>query len=76
MSHLLGPAHAEDGLDLNYVKDTGRAIALLQLAQTLNHRTYNVGSGRATTNADIADAIRKTAPDAQVELPTGEQPRT
>ncbi|MFD7942167.1 NAD-dependent epimerase/dehydratase family protein [Streptomyces sp. NPDC059744] len=46
LSHLVGPAFAEDGLDLNYVKDTGRAIALLQLAGKLNHRTYNVGSGR------------------------------
>ncbi|MFI2608520.1 NAD-dependent epimerase/dehydratase family protein [Kitasatospora sp. NPDC018619] len=71
LSHLLGPAHADDGLDLNYVRDTGRALALLQLAERLNHRTYNVGSGRATTNAEIADAIRKTAPDARVDLPSG-----
>jgi len=28
------------------VKDCGRAIALLVLADTLNHRTYNVSSGR------------------------------
>ncbi|MFJ6486460.1 MULTISPECIES: NAD-dependent epimerase/dehydratase family protein [unclassified Streptomyces] len=70
-SHLLGPAFAEDGLDLNYVKDTGRAIALLQLADKLNHRTYNVGSGRATTNAQLIDAIKKVVPDARVDLPTG-----
>lgn len=71
LSHLVGPAQAEDGLDLNYVKDTGRAIALLQLADRLNHRTYNVGSGRATTNAQLADAIRKVVPDARVDLPAG-----
>ncbi len=34
---------AEDGLDLTYVKDTGRAIALLRLADRLNHRTYDIG---------------------------------
>lgn len=71
LSHLVGPAFAEDGLDLNYVKDTGRAIALLQLAGKLNHRTYNVGSGRATTNARLIETIRKVVPDAQVDLPTG-----
>lgn len=71
LSHLVGPAFAEDGLDLNYVKDTGRAIALLQLADKLNHRTYNVGSGRATTNAQLIEAIRKVVPDARVDLPTG-----
>ncbi|MGW1930490.1 NAD-dependent epimerase/dehydratase family protein [Streptomyces sp. NPDC001919] len=71
LGHLLHPAYAEDGLDLTYVKDTGRAIALLQLAPTLNHRTYNIGSGQATTNARIGQAIRKTVPDAQVDLETG-----
>jgi UDP-glucose 4-epimerase len=71
LSQLVGPAFAEDGLDLAYVKDTGRAIALLQLADELNHRTYNVGSGRATTNAQLIEAIRKTVPDARVDLPTG-----
>ncbi|MFB6706111.1 NAD-dependent epimerase/dehydratase family protein [Streptomyces sp. NPDC056333] len=71
LSHLVGPAFAEDGLDLNYVKDTGRAIALLQLAGKLNHRTYNVGSGRATTNAQLIETIRKVVPDAQVDLPAG-----
>ncbi|MET8418069.1 NAD-dependent epimerase/dehydratase family protein [Streptomyces sp. NPDC005134] len=71
LSNLVGPAFAEDGLDLNYVEDTGRAIALLQLADKLNHRTYNVGSGRATTNAQIIEAIKKVVPDARVDLPTG-----
>ncbi|MFE3761753.1 NAD-dependent epimerase/dehydratase family protein [Streptomyces sp. NPDC059104] len=71
LTHLAHPAFADDGLDLTYVKDTGRAIALLQLADTLNHRTYNVGSGRATTNAQIGRAIRKVVPDAQVDLPAG-----
>lgn len=71
LSNLAGPAFAEDGLDLNYVKDTGRAIALLQLANKLNHRTYNVGSGRATTNAQLAEAIRKVVPDARIDLPSG-----
>ncbi|MDJ0346789.1 NAD(P)-dependent oxidoreductase [Streptomyces sp. H10-C2] len=71
LSGLLHPAHAEDAIDLCYVKDTGRAIALLQLTDKLNHRTYNVASGRATSNAEVIAAIKKIIPDAQVDLPTG-----
>jgi UDP-glucose 4-epimerase len=71
LSGLLIPPHAEDSTDLCYVKDTGRAIALLQLAGRLSHRTYNVGSGRATTNAEVIAAIKTVVPGARVELPTG-----
>ncbi|MFF5264122.1 NAD-dependent epimerase/dehydratase family protein [Actinomadura viridis] len=71
LSTLFAPPHAEDSLDLCYVKDTARAIALLQLADRLHHRTYNVGAGRATSNAEIIAAIRKVVPDARIELPTG-----
>ncbi|MGA9859002.1 MAG: NAD(P)-dependent oxidoreductase [Solirubrobacteraceae bacterium] len=71
LSGVSGRMHAEDSLDLCYVKDTGRAIALLQLADRLNHRTYNVASGHATTNAEVAAAIRQAVPDAQVDLPSG-----
>jgi UDP-glucose 4-epimerase len=75
LSGVGGRMHAEDSLDLCYVKDTGRAIALLQLADHLNHRTYNIASGRATTNAEVAAAIRRVVPDAQVELPSGGETR-
>nr|MDT0661437.1 NAD(P)-dependent oxidoreductase [Micromonospora sp. DSM 115978] len=71
LSTLVAPAYEEDSIDLCYVKDTGRAIALLQLADRLNHRTYNVGSGRATTNAEIIAAIRQVVPDARIDLPAG-----
>lgn len=63
--------HVEDSIDLCYVKDCGRAIALLQLADRLNHRTYNVSSGRATSNAEVIAAIRTVVPDAAIDLPTG-----
>jgi UDP-glucose 4-epimerase len=75
LSGVRGRMHAEDSLDLCYVKDTGRAIALLQLADHLSHRTYNVASGHATTNAEIAAAIRQAVPDAQVDLPSGGETR-
>jgi UDP-glucose 4-epimerase len=51
------PPYAGDGIDMLYAPDCGRAIALLQMATTLNHRTYNIGSGRVTTNREVAAAI-------------------
>lgn len=75
LSGVSGRMHAEDSLDLCYVRDTGRAIALLQLTEHLNHHTYNVGSGHATTNAEVAAAIQQVVPDAQVDLPTGGETR-
>jgi UDP-glucose 4-epimerase len=71
LSRLHGPAYAEDAIDLCYAKDAGRALALLQLADRLNHQTYNVASGQATSNAEVSAAIKKTIPYAQVDLPTG-----
>lgn len=71
LSTLPAPAHAEDSIDLCYVKDIARAIALLQLTDRLDHRTYNVASGRATTNAEVTAAIKQVIPGARVELPTG-----
>jgi UDP-glucose 4-epimerase len=72
LSRLANPALAGDAIDLCYAKDAGRALALLQRAPKLNHRTYNVGSGRATTNAEVIAAIKKVIPDARVDLPGGE----
>ena len=71
LSGLLMQPYLGDGLDLCYVKDTGRAIALLQAAEHLNYRTYNVASGRLTTNADVIDAIRSLQPGLNLELPQG-----
>jgi UDP-glucose 4-epimerase len=69
LSGLRSPAYAEDGIDLCYVKDCGRAIALLQLSERLRHRTYNVAAGRLTTYAQVAAAIDAVVPGARVELP-------
>ncbi|WP_329059670.1 NAD-dependent epimerase/dehydratase family protein [Amycolatopsis sp. NBC_01480] len=70
LSGLLVPPHAEDSLDLLYVKDTGRALALLQLAGELRHSTYNIASGRATSNTDVLTAIESVEPGFHFELPS------
>jgi UDP-glucose 4-epimerase len=74
LSALRSPAHADDGIDLCYVKDCGRAIALLQVAEQLSYRTYNVATGRVTTYGELISAIKKIIPDAQIELPGGLDP--
>jgi UDP-glucose 4-epimerase len=73
-SALRSPAYAGDGFDMCYVKDCGRAIALLQLAPRLSYRTYNIASGRVLTNREVAAAVSRLVPDAHVELPEGRNP--
>ncbi len=70
LTGVLGGANAQDGYDMCYVKDAARAIALLQVAETLHHRVYNVASGRATKNQDLVDAIARAIPDFQIALPS------
>jgi UDP-glucose 4-epimerase len=68
------PAYAEDGGDLCYVKDCGRAIALLMLAERLNHGTYNVSTGRLVRNSEVVAAINAVVPGANITLPVGRNP--
>ncbi len=58
-------------VDLAYVFDVGRAIPLLQTADELTHDTYNVGTGRTTTNAEVIAAIKSVVPDFEVALEPG-----
>lgn len=64
----------DDGFDWCYVKDCARGIALLQTAPTLHHRTYNVGSGRASTNRDVLAAVRQAVADANLSMPGADDP--
>jgi UDP-glucose 4-epimerase len=66
--------YTEDATDLCYVKDCGRAIALLMLAERLNHRVYNVSSGRLVRYGEVVDAINAAVPGANITLPEGRGP--
>jgi UDP-glucose 4-epimerase len=68
------PAYAEDASDLCYVKDCGRAIALLMLAERLNHGTYNVSTGRLVRYSEVVAAINAVVPGANITLPEGRNP--
>jgi UDP-glucoronosyl and UDP-glucosyl transferase len=59
---------------LGYVADCARAIALLQCAGTLHHSTYNVGSGRPASPAQVRDALRDIVPGAALDLAPGRDP--
>jgi UDP-glucose 4-epimerase len=67
-------AYADDASDLCYVKDYGRAIALLTLADRLNFSIYNVSAGRRTHYRGVADAINEEVPGANLALPAGRTP--
>ena len=73
-SGLHAVPHAADGIDLLYGRDCGRAVALLATAPELHHPTYNVGAGRATTNAELVAAIQAVHPDFEADLPAGPDP--
>ena len=65
-------AYADDAIDMLYVKDCARAIALLQTAPRLAHPIYNVGSGRAISNAEVAAAIKHAVPGVELDLEPGQ----
>ena len=67
----LGDIYANDGIDMCYVKDCGRAIGSLTVAPQLTHTVYNVGSGQVTTNQQIVAAIQAIVPNANLTLLPG-----
>jgi UDP-glucose 4-epimerase len=67
-------AHAGDATDLCYVKDSGRAIALLMVTDQLNHRIYNVSTGRLVPYSEVVAAINAAVPGANLTLPEGRNP--
>jgi UDP-glucose 4-epimerase len=68
------PLHADDEGDWCYVKDLARGIQLLQSAGPLEHAVYNVGSGRAVSNTQIAGATLAAAPATPTDLAHGASP--
>lgn len=69
-----GVPYEEDAGDLCYVKDCAAGIQLLQMAPRLSHHIYNIGGGRATSNAELAEAVRKAVPGARISLKPGRGP--
>jgi UDP-glucose 4-epimerase len=60
-----GVLHEDDVADWVYVKDLARGIQMLTTADKLNHRIYNVGSGRASSLKETFEAIKAAIPTAK-----------
>jgi len=71
-----GMPNEDDLGNFCYVKDCALGLFLLQTAPTLNHRVYNVSSGRAETYGQFVAAAKKAAPDLRLDLPHGRSPRS
>ncbi|MDB5026845.1 MAG: NAD(P)-dependent oxidoreductase [Candidatus Eremiobacteraeota bacterium] len=69
------PPFELDGRDLCYVEDCANAIAAAHLAQHPRFRIYNVGSGVATSNGQVANAVRAVVPNADLVLREGAGPQ-
>jgi UDP-glucose 4-epimerase len=68
---LRGDLYEDDAQDYCYVKDCGRGVAMLQVAEKLMYQCYNIGAGRATSNKEFANAIRRHYPNAVLPLKPG-----
>ena len=60
-----GKIFEDDQADWTFVGDAARGIAIVHTAASLPHRAYNIGSGRATSNRDAYEAVKKAAPEAK-----------
>jgi len=56
------PPHADEGIDMLYASDCGRAIATVHVAAELRHRIHNIGSGTVTTNRQVVEALGGALP--------------
>jgi UDP-glucose 4-epimerase len=73
------PVHVPQGGDQRddyvYVRDVAEATALIALhPERLRHAVYNVGTGAARTLGELADAVRRHVPDAEIEIGAGLDP--
>ena len=69
-----GAPFAEGGTDLCYVKDCAIGIQMLQMADKLEQSVYNLGSGRAISQTEVAEAVTAAVPDAKTPLQDGRNP--
>ena len=70
-----GAPHLDDDTGAFYVKDCARAIQLLQMADKLTHRTFNISADQPMKIRDFVQAVKEAAPSAQIDLPPGRGPR-
>jgi UDP-glucose 4-epimerase len=67
---------AEEARGYCYVKDCAAGVQLLQSAETLPHKIYNIsgGIGSFLPNGQVADCVRNVVPEADITLQEGSGP--
>ncbi len=66
--------NADDEVDLLYIKDVARAIAMVTTAEKLQYNVYNIASGKVTPNRQLVTAVRNVVPGFDVQLAPGRTP--
>ena len=57
--------------DMVYNADTAHAAVLACFAERLEHRAFNIATGKGSTLRDLAGAVRKLFPNAVIEIGPG-----
>jgi UDP-glucose 4-epimerase len=57
--------------DIIYAADVGEGARLATVAQIPGHRVFNISRGVATTLGELADAIKRTIPEAEFSIGPG-----
>jgi UDP-glucose 4-epimerase len=70
-----GAPHEDDEVGAFYVKDCARAIQLLQMADKLSHRIYNISGDGPIKYREFTQAVKKLVPSAETQLQPGTGPR-
>ncbi|MGH7827830.1 MAG: NAD-dependent epimerase/dehydratase family protein [Candidatus Binatia bacterium] len=70
-----GAPHEEDEVGAFFVKDCAAAIQLLQVADKLSHRIYNIGNDAPVKYREFAETVKKIVPGTQINLQPGQGPR-
>jgi UDP-glucose 4-epimerase len=69
------PAHLPQGGDqkddMIYHRDIARAIVLACRVERPRHRVFNIGTGKASTMREFADAVRRIIPKADIDVGAG-----
>lgn len=69
-----GVPKADTEWDFCFVNDCARGLVLIHQADSLRHRAYNIGPGRAATTREIAEAVLEVSPDTPISLERGGGP--
>ncbi len=70
-----GAPHEDDEVGAFYIKDCAKAITLLQMADKLPHRVYNISGERPIKYREFIDTVMKLAPRMEINLQPGNGPR-